>query len=301
MISTVVIGACGGGSVATPKASPSPSAVQHGYITMERVSEFGGTTQMQRTYRLYVPPALDSKQPAPLLVALTGCPSSGDEMAGFTHLDDQAKTGGFIVVYPDPVEGCWNAGRLCCSFGTGADDSVFISQLLDRLTTELHIDKARIFAAGLSAGGMMAYRLACEISDRIAAIASVAGTMVVDDCRPARPVSILEMHGTADTHVIYAGGESALGSTLPSPVSAIQRWVALDGCASDSNQAESGITKTSIWTGCRGGTVVRFDTVEGGRHTWFGSVAVDLSDPVSGEPNASEVVWAFFRTLAPRA
>ena len=110
--------------------------------------------------------------------------------------------------------------------------------------------------------------------------------MKLQDCRPARPVSILEMHGTDDGRVAYEGGASA-----------INRWVTLDGCAGNPIQSVSGITKTSIWNGCLGGTVVRFDTVVGGHHTWFGSAY----DPVPGEPSSNAVVWGFFNNLAPRA
>jgi polyhydroxybutyrate depolymerase len=270
---SICVASCGG-SAATPKANPSPtSGVQHASLTI------GGA---KRTYRLYIPPSLDLKKAAPLVVALTACPTTGDGMAEATHFDDQATTGGFIVVYPDPVGGCWNTGTCC---GT-ADDFTFISRLLDRMTTDLRIDKARIFAAGISAGAIMAYSEACKLSDRFAAIASVAGREDLNDCRPARRVSILEMHGTNDSHIPYTVGADA-----------VQRWVTLDGCTGNPTQSESGITKTSTWSNCQGGTVVRFDTVVGGHHSWFGSTF----DPVPGEPNSTAVVWDFFSKLAPRA
>jgi polyhydroxybutyrate depolymerase len=202
-------------------------------------------------------------------------------MAVISRLDDQAAASGFAVVYPDPVRGCWNAG-FCC--GT-ADDVRFIKGLVERLSTEIRVDKSKVFAAGYSDGGAMAYRLACELSDRFTAIASVAGRLDLQSCHPARPVSILEMHGTADTIVAYARGADA-----------VQQWVALDGCSGDPRQTVDGITKTSTWSNCRGGTVVRFDTVEQGHHTWFGSTV----DPVPGEPNSSVAAWDFFSHLASR-
>jgi polyhydroxybutyrate depolymerase len=270
---SICVASCGG-SAATPKANPTPSSgVQHASLTV------GG---VKRTYRLYIPASLDRNHPAPLVVALTACPTTGDVMAEVTHLDDQAATGGFIVVYPDPVGGCWNTGT-CCG---NADDFTFISRLLNRMTTDLRIDKARIFAAGIDAGAIMAYSLACKLSDRIAAIASVSGREDLQDCKPARMVSVLAMHGTDDAHVPYTLGANA-----------VQRWVTLDGCRGNPTQSESGITKTSIWSNCQGGTVVRFDTVVGGHHTWFGSTF----DPVPGEPNSNAVIWDFFSKLAPRA
>ena len=268
-VALVLIG-CSSGLSAGGPSSQSQSSVQHASLSV------GG---QNRTYRLFRPQALSSKQPAPLVVALTGCPTTGDQMAAITRLDDQATAGGFTVVYPDPVQGCWNAG-FCCG---AADDVGFISRLVDRLSAEIRVDRSKVFAAGISAGAAMAYRVACELSDRFTAIASSAGSLDFQGCQPARPVSILEMHGTADTS--YVRGADA-----------VQQWVALDGCAGDAVQSGSGITRTSIWSNCRGGTVVRFDTVEGGHHTWFGSTF----DPVPGEPNANAVIWDFFSHLGPR-
>jgi polyhydroxybutyrate depolymerase len=201
-------------------------------------------------------------------------------MAAISHFDDEALIGSFMVAYPDARYGSWNT-----SGPPPAEDVTFIGRLLDRLESEFTIDKARIFITGASKGAMMAYRVACELSDRIAGIASVSGRMDLEDCRPARPVSILEMHGTDDALVPYEGGASA-----------IKRWVMLDGCTGTPTQSVSRITKTAIWTGCGGGTVVRFDTVVGGRHTWFGSTY----DPVPGEPSSNAEVWGFFSNLAPR-
>jgi polyhydroxybutyrate depolymerase len=179
------------------------------------------------------------------------------------------------------------------------DDVAFIKRLLDLLTTDYRIDANKIFVVGLSAGGYMAYRLACDLSNRISAIASVAGVMINETCHPARPVSVLEMHGTDDARVPYNGGAWANANPpiVTSTAAVIQRWVTLDGCAGTPSEAVSGITRTSIWGGCQGGTVVRFDTVTGGRHTWFGSTV----NPVPGEPDSSAVVWSFLSKLAPRA
>jgi polyhydroxybutyrate depolymerase len=277
LIAALALVGCSG-PFAGDTSSQSSNRVQHASLSI------GGEN---RTYRLFRPPSLDPKRPAPLLVALAGCSTTttpGDDMAAITHLDDQATTGGFVVAYPDPVGGCWNTGIPCCS-GRG-DDVTFLNRLLDRLSTDMRIDKSRVFAAGASAGGVMGYRVACELSDRFTAIASVGGLIGPHACRPARPVSILEMHGTNDSVVPYTGGADA-----------IEQWVTLDGCGGDPRRSVSGITKTSTWSNCQGGTVVRFDTVEGGHHSWFGSAL----DPVPGEPNSNATAWGFFTQLRPRA
>jgi len=270
---SICMASCGG-AAATPNAKASPSTgVQHASLTV------GGAT---RTYRLYIPPSLDSNQRR-LVVGLTGCPSKGDDMAQATHLDDLAAASKFVIVYPDPVDGCWNSSS-CCG---AAEDTSFISSLIDRLTSSLRIDKARVFAAGFSSGAFMAYTLACMQTSRFAAIASVAGTLDIQDCKPSRPISVVAMHGTKDSSVIYEAG-----------VTAVQRWVTLDGCTGDPTRSTSGITTTSIWSRCQRGTMVRFDSVAGGHHQWFGSTF----DPVPGEPDSNAVILDFFsKVSAPAA
>jgi polyhydroxybutyrate depolymerase len=271
------------GSAATPAASPTPSGVQHASITVNG---------LKHIYRLYVPPSLDLKQAAPLVLLLHWDGGSGEEMAAATGYDQQAAKHKFIAVYPHSSSNAWDAAT-----GDTAIDLTFISRLLDQLTTDFRIDETRIFVAGVSNGAMMAHRLACQLSDRIAAIASVSGALLINDCSPAKPVSILEMHGTADSTVPYAGD-----SFFPPTASTIQRWVTLDGCTGKPAQTVSGITTTSSWTGCRGGSVVRLDTVAGGQHSWYSTdPALRGSQSVAGEPDATQATWEFFTNLAPRA
>jgi polyhydroxybutyrate depolymerase len=263
-------------------APSQPSPILHTSISV------GGQL---RGYRLFRPPALGNR-PAPLVVLLHGCfpGANGEGAASALNFDHEASSAGFVAVYPDGIDGCWNQGRS----GSTVDDVGFIGSLLDRLVKQLPIDRSRIFVTGGSGGGAMAYRLACELSSRITAIASVAGAWWLDaPCRPARPVSVLEMHGSADSRTPYDGG----GAFNVSPVLAVvQRWAELDGCLGDPALAQSGVTKSSAWNRCNGGTVVRLDTIVGGSHTWFGC-RVPPCDPVPGEPDANAVVWNFFNGL----
>lgn len=282
------IAACGGPtatSTATPTATPSAATIQQGRMTVDG---------QLRTYRLFRPQSASPGQLVPLIVLLHGCPSTSDQMAAMTHFDDEAIAGRFIVAYPDGTP-CWNDGS---GINAWADDVTFISRLLDRLTTDLPVDQTRIFIAGFSVGAFMSYRLACELSSRIVAIASVSGTMRYDQCHPARPVSVLEMHGTMDSTVPYDGGiYSPKGDLQPAPSAAkvTQSWAGFDGCVGDPVQSQSGIVKVSVWNTCKAGTVVRLDTVVGGYHQWFGS---DFN-PVPGEPDANAVIWSFFSSLHP--
>ena len=273
--------ACGGSS-----APSKPSPVLHQSISV------GGEL---RGYRLFRPPSLGST-PAPLVVLLHGCfpGANGEQAATAFRFDEEAISGRFVAVYPDGIHGCWNQGP-CCS---AADDVGFISALLDRLIKELSIDRSRIFVTGWSGGGAMAYRLACELSGRIAAIASVAGAWWLDaPCSPTRPVSVLEMHGTNDSRAPSDGG----GPLNLSPILAVvQRRAELDGCVGDPALGLSGVTMSSTWNRCKAGAVVRLDTIVDGRHTWFGC-GVPPCDPVPGEPGASAAVWDFFSSLRPAA
>jgi polyhydroxybutyrate depolymerase len=273
-----------GGSAAAPTPSPSPRPVDNGLLTVDG---------HDRTYRVFVPPSLGPKQTAPLIIALHGFDQYGVAMATFTRLHEDTKASRFIVAYPDGIGKSWNGGGVCCgdALAQGVDDVGFISKLIDWLSKIYPIDRARVFITGFSNGGIMAYRLACELSDRIVAIASVSGRLDVNDCHPNRPVSVLEMHGTRDAVISYEGDQTKM-----STASGIQRWVALNGCTTASTVTTNGITKTSTWNGCREGTTVRLDTVLGGQHTWFGS---DLS-PVPREPDASALIRSFFSDVVPR-
>lgn len=281
---TLGASACSG-TIATRTPSPSPNAIQNATMTVNG---------QMRSYTVYRPPSLDAKQLVPLVVAIHGYTVDSTEMETSSHFDDQAKQSGFIVVYPQGLNNSWNAGS-CCG-GNSGDDVEFIRELIDRLISGSQVDPKRVFVTGMSNGGAMAHRLACELSDRIAAVASVSGALLTDACNPARPISVLEMHGTADSVVPFEGGFTAGLGHFPSTISFMTRWATLDGCASSPTVTQSGITHISTWSGCRGGTRVVLEAVTGADHNWFGP-----DDPVPGEPNATEVVWDFFSQLPARA
>jgi polyhydroxybutyrate depolymerase len=286
LIAALLLGssACGGStSAVSPRPSPSPSPkpspiadCQGSMATAAAVQYVSLTLDGRlRDYRIFRPPALDYTKPIPLVISLHGTPSDAATQASVSHFDEEATKAGFVAVYPDGCDGAWDPD-------TGSYDVQFISRLIERLKSDFQVDTARVYIVGVSAGAPMAYRVACELSTMIAGLASVAGSMFNSDCHPTRPISVLEMHGTVDANVPYARG-----------VAAVQAWTMLDSCVGDPALSQSGITKTSFWSQCKAGTVVRLDTVVGGHHTWFGSTY----DPVPGEPNANAVIWSFFSSL----
>ncbi|HEV2218181.1 MAG TPA: PHB depolymerase family esterase [Candidatus Dormibacteraeota bacterium] len=285
--------ACGTGSVAqrpspAPAQSPTPAASLHNEsLTVDGV---------MRTYHLFVPSSLQPGQPAPLVIILHPCPATGAQAAVGSHLNDVATANHFVVVYPDGAVmaatggTCWNAGTCC----TGADDVSFIGQLIDRLTARLQLDRARVFVAGFSFGAAMAYRLGCQLSDRVTAIASVSGALVFSGCHPAQPVSVLIMQGTADTNFPYQGGGDY---SVPSVATVARLWATLDGCAGAGAQSTTGIVARTQWNSCRAGATVRLEVIAGAPHTWFGHEP----NPIPGEPDASSEMWDFFNGIPPRA
>jgi polyhydroxybutyrate depolymerase len=245
-----------------------------------------------RTYRLYVPLSLDRTTPVPLVLVLGGVGNSADSMVGATGFDRAADAGNFIVAYADGVNNTWNAGY-CCLLGaaSGPDDVAFLVRVVDDVEAAQKVDPARVFAVGVSAGAMMAYRLGCERADRIAGIGSVAGAMILDDCHPSKPVAVVELHGTADQLVPYEGGDTAGGATQPSPPTpaVVGRWADLDRCPSPPATETQGPATASTWSGCAAGTSVKLVTIAGGGHVWFGTGL----GPANGAVDATREIWTF--------
>ncbi len=232
-------------------------------------------------------------------------------MARFCGLNETADQHGFLVVYPNgtgefPKMLTWNAGH-CCGYARRhrVDDVGFIRAILDELEGAGRIDRKQIFAAGMSNGAMMAYRLAAEMSDRIAAIAPVAGTTELDAAQPSRPVSVIHFHGTADEFVPFDGGRGprSLSQHRFTPVeTTIRHWVESNGCRQEStvthlpNAGADGlpILRREYPAG-RGGAEVVLYTIEGGGHTWPGRTPrLTALGPSTQSISANDLMWEFF-------
>lgn len=267
--------------------------------------DFGG---LARTYYLHVPPGLT--HPAGLVVNLHASGATGAEQAALTHYDSVADGNGFIVVYPDGIDRSWADGRgASLPDRQGIDDVGFIAALVNRLVADYGIPPGRVFATGLSAGGFMANRLACDRADLFAAIAPVGGTLGSNvGCNPSQPVSVQATHGTADPIVPFGGGgmtgRGGTSDILAAPA-LVDRWRQIDGCP-DAGAPEP-LPATGDGTGterltyapCAGGTAVEFMRVDGGGHTWPGAPEVlpaQAVGPASRGFDASTASWQFFNT-----
>lgn len=282
----VVLAGCGGGS--GPASTAEPAVVR-------RQVEVDGA---QRRYRLFTPPSVEDDRPMPLVLALHGSNNTAESFVQSTQLDKAASANRFVVAYPEALGLLWNGG-FCCTSGRGSPQTDV--RFLDRLITDVaatgRIDTARVYVVGVSAGGIMGYRLACDLAGRIAGVGSVAGSMQLDDCTPSRPVSVIAIHGTADEIVPYEGGRVLGAATRPAPpaVAVAERWASLDGCPGQGTSQSDGIVTTTTWARCTNGAEVRLVTIEGAGHNWF---TKDFGPP-NGAVDATTAVVEFFG-LAPR-
>jgi polyhydroxybutyrate depolymerase len=262
--------------------------------TKSRSIAAGGRT---RTYLLHVPANYDANQKTPLVLVLHGAtqsPESVERMSGMSELADREN---FLVAYPSGTGRLsrvptWNSGN-CCGYAleNHVDDVAFIRALIDELEREYPVDPKRVYVTGISNGAMMSFRLACELSDKIAAIAPVEGAQNLE-CRPSNQVSVLVFHGTADRLVPFGGGSTPFqvgGRRTDTPVmDTVTLWAKEDGCASAPEREESSEVHTTIYSGCEDGTGVALYAIQGGRHIWPGT-------RLSGnDVRATDIMWAFF-------
>jgi len=256
--------------------------------------DIGGRT---RRYFLHVPPAYDGKKPLPLVLVLHGggqSPESAEQMSGMSAKADKE---GFLVAYPSGTGRSsrmptWNSGN-CCGYAmqNNVDDVAFLRALIDKLEHDYSVDSRRFFVTGISNGGMMSYRIGCELADKIAAIAPVEGAQNTD-CRPTGPVSVIVFHGTADRLVPFTGGSTPfqIGPRRSdnSVTNAVAFWVKNDGCSPTPKHNENSAAHTDIYSGCKNGTGVALYAIQGGRHLWPGS-------RISGNSvAATDLMWSFF-------
>jgi polyhydroxybutyrate depolymerase len=265
---------------------------------------------VQRMYHVHLPPTAPAGARLPLVLVFHGGGGTAKGAArqyGFNQLADAR---GFVVVYPDGVDRRWNDGR-----GTTGqpwlntvlvDDVGFVSATIDRLRNALPIDARRVYATGMSNGAIMAYRLASELSDRIAAIAPVSGPMGTEKCSPRRPVPVLHFHGTNDEFAPFKGGKgekSLSGTDFYSVEHSIQAWVRANGCKAEPatvelpDKAKDGTRVTrKTYGGGKDGAEVVLVVIEGGGHTWPGrEPALKLLGKATKNVSANELMWEFFQ------
>jgi polyhydroxybutyrate depolymerase len=251
-----------------------------------------------REYRLFRPDALPAR--ASLVIMLHGGFGTAEQAEKAYGWDELAQREHFLVAYPNGVDRAWNGGGGCCGNPgrDGVDDVAFITAVVAQLQGLVPIDAARVYATGMSNGGIMSYRLACD-SKVFAAIAPVAGT-VLGSCDSPPAVSVLHIHGLADKNVPFDGsrGEGVGHIDGPPMPEIIAAFRAAANCAAPTESKVDAVT-TSI-AGCPGGRTVELITIDGAGHQWPGSRRNAVSGLVPGidtpSPalDATEVIWQFF-------
>lgn len=270
---------------------------------------------LARAYRVHVPASYDAATPAALLVALHGGGGNMDYQADDSKygLISKSEREGFVVMFPNGYSklasgrfATWNAGRCCGAARDGnVDDVGFIREVVARVRSQLNIDARRIYATGMSNGGLMAYRLACEMSDVFVAIAPVAGTDNTVSCTPARAVSVLHIHAKNDAHVLFEGGAGPdsvarhLVTEFTSVPDSVAKWVKLNSCAAGSPKRvlEKPGAYCEVYEPCSSGARVQLCVTESGGHSWPGGVKARAVESPSKAISANEVMWEFFSGL----
>jgi polyhydroxybutyrate depolymerase len=257
-----------------------------------------------RNYLLYVPRSISKDHPLPLVLVFHGGGGHAYNMPRFTGFDDLAESHGFIVAYPDSINGHWNDTRAL----SPADDVNFVGAVISEVERNFPVDSKRIYATGISNGGFFAQRLACDLSAQIAAVASVAATMpetLLPLCHPAQPVSVMFIQGTKDPLVHIEGGNVARthGRNI-SLTDAIYFWLNHDEIKSkpeSSDLPSHDPNGTRVHRDVHGGgkqsSEVVVYTIRDGGHTWPGGpqyFPVFLVGKVNHDLNASEAIWEFF-------
>ena len=267
-----------------------------------------------RTFLVHCPKTLAAANP-PLVIALHGGGINGKTMERFSGLSEASEQYGFVAVYPNGSGWLkrfltWNAGS-CCSYAEkhDIDDVAFIRRLIEYMINRYHVDPSRVYVTGISNGGMMAYRLAAEIPDRIAAIAPVAGTLTIDPGAIHTAMPILHFHGSDDRYVPFEGGRgsrSVIRNSYMPVEETIKVWKRVNQATAvprveelpPSHDDGTRVIRYTYRTEQDKQNIVLYKIIGAG-HTWPGQPHARLFlGRTTVEISANDIMWEFFRTHA---
>lgn len=271
--------------------------IAHGIMLKGQSNEsfsFGGQS---RSYILYTPKGYKAGMTLPLVFVLHGFTQNASSIMGYSGFNSLADSNNFFVVYANGVSNAWNTNSGFPG-GSTADDVGFIGAIIDTMQQRFGIDAKRVYSCGFSAGGFMSHRLACELGNRIAAIAAVSGTMsdaAYKACKPSKAIPVMQIHGTSDLVVSYGGGISNI-----SVDNTLKFWTGQNQCAAGfktislPDKVSEGSTVDRIeYSPCNSGTEVVHLKVNSGGHTWPGSSGSGVGN-TNMDIQASSEIWKFF-------
>ena len=267
-----------------------------------------------RSYWLYTPMGMEKQKAAPLLFVLHGSGGTGEDMRdvtqrGFERLAEKDK---FTVVYPVAMERRWNEA------GGTVDDAGYLLAVADRLAAQGLVDEKKVYFVGISNGGMMAQRMACEYADRVAGIASVAGSMtesMAAVCKPSRAMPAMLVHGTEDPIIPWGGGAVAGFEEFGKVISVMDTarfWAANNRCKGtalivpepDRDTTDGTRVRLEIFADCGGKSAVSLVVAEGGGHTWPGGyqyLPERFIGKTSKDIDANSLIWNFFKKYSSKS
>lgn len=260
----------------------------------------------KRPYLIHLPPSYDGRRKLPMIIVLHGGGGNYHYAMKMTGMNTEADKESFIVVYPNGSGRLgrfirtWNAGD-CCGYAHKhkVDDIAFLNYLIDYFSTHYAVDREKVSLVGFSNGAMLAYEAGCQLADKLAAIASVGGSMTGREPEPSRPLSVIIIHGQRDRHVPYYGGVGKLAKwgfpvNKESVSYAVNFWVKQDGCSKQPQRSEQGNVISELYAGGKEGSTVAVYTIKDAGHSWPGGTrAWYLADRPTKELSATEVIWQF--------
>ncbi|MDQ7910396.1 PHB depolymerase family esterase [Phytohabitans sp. ZYX-F-186] len=262
----------------------------------------------ERTFRVYRPASLPDSGAIPLVVMLHGALGGGSQAESSYGWNPVADREGFVVAYPDGLNHAWAVSDGCCGppAREGVNDVAFVARVVAIVSGQVRVDPARVYATGISNGGMLAYRLACDTTT-FAAIGAVSATML-DPCTAPAPISVIHIHGTADRTIPYQGGPGRRDNDgtgrVPAridgpPIPAVvDTWRRVDGCGAPASSTAGPVTRAV--SSCPDGRATELVTIAGAGHQWPGSTPpgpvarrLGLDEP-SSALDATGTIWSFF-------